>query len=152
MINWGIIGAGNIAKRFVKGLAFDDRACLYAISCRSLAKAESFREFADFEVAYDSYDALLDDPKVDIVYVSLPHKFHCEYVIKALRKHKAVLCEKPLALNTVEVEKIIQVAKEENVFFMEAMKSKFVPMYQHILSLVKRGIIGEVEYVYACFS
>lgn len=152
MINWGILGAGNIAKRFVKGLAFDERACLYAVSCRSLEKAESFRAYADFEKAYDNYDALLDDPKVDIVYIALPHKHHCEYAIKALRKHKAVLCEKPAALNEEEVRKIVAVAKEENTFFMEAMKSKFVPMYQHILSLVQQGVVGKVEYAYGAFS
>lgn len=148
MINWGIIGAGNIAHRFANSLEEVENAELYAVANRTIEKAKAFKEEHPSEKAYDSYNALLADENVDAVYIALPHKFHLEWVEKAIRAGKAVLCEKPATLSNNEMKKISSIANEERVFFMEAMKSRFSPAYQEVKQLIEEGIIGEVEEVF----
>ena len=98
MIKWGIIGAGNIANRFATALAQVENASLYAVACRTVEKAEQFQTNHPSEKAYGDYQALLDDPEIDAVYVAVPHKYHQEWVSKALQAKIAVLCEKPAAM------------------------------------------------------
>lgn len=137
MIHWGIIGAGNIAARFSTGLSCDSSACLYAISGRNEEKLKAFREKFPCEKIYIGHDALLDDPTVDAVYVALPHVMHKEWVIKALRAGKAVLCEKPAVLNEEEMKEIAEVSRETGILFMEAMKSRFEPAYLKLKELLE---------------
>ena len=153
MIRWGIIGAGNIAKRFSASLANEEDACLYAISGRNEAKLNAFKELYPCEKIYIGHKNLLNDPDVDAVYIALPHDMHKEWAVKALKKHKAVLCEKPAVLNAKEMQEIRAVSKEENVLFMEAMKSRFEPAYVKLKEILDSGELGEVRSVYAenCF-
>ena len=144
MINWGIIGAGNIAHRFANSLEEVENAKLYAVANRTIEKAKQFQKEHPSEKAYDSYEALLADEKVDAVYIALPHKFHLEWVEKAIHAGKAVLCEKPATLSRFEMQKISVLAKEKKIFFMEAMKSRFSPAYEEVKQLVEAGTIGEV--------
>src|SRR4051794_30597964 len=132
MINWGIIGAGNIAHRFADSLEHVEGAQLYAVARRTMEKADQFRAEHPSEVSYDNYQNLLDDDKVDAVYIALPHQLHLEWVEKALRAGKAVLCEKPATLSAVEMRQITKTVHEKQVFFMEAMKSRFVPAYREV--------------------
>lgn len=147
MINWGIIGAGNIANRFAKSLKEVKGAELYAVACRTMDKAERFRANHPCEVAYDSYIDLLNDSQVEAVYIALPHKYHLEWVKEAIVRGKAVLCEKPATLSADEMQEISDLAQEKQVFFMEAMKSRFVPAYRELKAKIEQGEIGEIQSV-----
>ena len=148
MIKWGIIGAGNIAHRFADSLENLNDATLYAVANRTIEKAEKFKAEHPCEKAYGSYDELLADENIDAVYIALPHKFHLEWVMKALEVGKAVLCEKPATLSLAEMKQISELATQKNLFFMEAMKSRFTPAYREVKNLVEAGEIGEVIGVY----
>ena len=126
MNRWGIIGYGRIAKRFIENLKTTD-GILYAIASRSNSNVPS-------EVWYEDYEALLCDPQVDMVYIALPHKFHYEWIKKAIEHHKPVLCEKPLVLTMQQMLDIILLQQQYEVPVMEALKSRFIPGY---LSLKK---------------
>lgn len=148
MIKWGIIGAGNIAHRFADSLENLSDATLYAVANRTIEKAEKFKTEHPCEKAYGSYDELLADETIHAVYIALPHKYHLEWVKKALEVGKAVLCEKPATLSLDEMKQISELAKERNLFFMEAMKSRFTPAYREVKNLVDAGHIGNVTGVF----
>lgn len=151
MINWGIIGAGNIANRFVDGLSFVSDAHLYAVACRTKKKAEAFKEKHPCNVAYSSYDDLLNDDNIDAVYIALPHLYHFEWAKKAMLKNKAVLVEKPATMNLEEIAELKKISDLNNIFFMEAMKTRFIPAYLEIKKLIKDQVIGEILEVQASF-
>ncbi len=155
MINWGIIGAGNIAHRFARSLAMHQGCHLYAISVRKAEKGLTFqKEFPSEKIYFGKscYDDLLNDPAIDAVYIALPHGLHYLYSRKALEKGKAVMCEKPAMLTAEEMEDIIATAKKNNLLFMEAMKNRFVPGFRKIRDLLEEKTIGEVRSVYSCFG
>lgn len=157
-VRWGILGAGNIAHRFARALAHEQGSELVAISARSPQKAEAFaREFGvDPAHAYTDADGinkghyrLLADEGVDAVYLALPHRFHLRWAEEALRAGKAVLCEKPAALDAEQMRRIASVSLATGRLFMEAMKTRFEPAYQAVRDLVSEGAIGELERVEA---
>ena len=154
MIRWGILGAGNIAKRFAQSLGNEKRSELYAITLRSREKAKLFEEEFGVEKVYLDFDEFLNDEKIDAIYLSLPHGLHKEWAIKALKKGKAVLCEKPAVLNAKEMEEIMEVSREEKVLFMEAMKARFTPMHDEIRKIIDSGEIGEIRQIdtQICFA
>lgn len=150
MVRWAILGAGNIAHRFAASLAHVDDACLVAASCRTQEKAAAFLAevpCAEGARAYAGHDALLADADVDAIYLALPHQFHHEWAIKALRAGKAVLCEKPAMLTAAEMAEVAAVARETGSLFMEAMKPRFVPLYAQVIDAI--GRIGTVTHVEA---
>ena len=150
MVRFGILGAGNIAHRFSASLAHVDDAELVAVSRRTADKAQAFLDevpHGDGARAYGSHDELLQDPEVDAIYLALPHALHHEWAIKALRVHKAVICEKPATIGSEQMADIARVAREEGVLFMEAMKPRFVPLYAKVVESV--GQIGSVTDVEA---
>ena len=145
MIRFGIVGAGRIAKRFAESLAREEGALLYAISGRNSEKMEAFRGEHPCEKVYLDHDALIGDPQIDAVYVALPNAFHREYVCKALRAGKAVLCEKPAAVDAAEMQEMAACAKECGVLFMEAMKVRFTPCYRKVREMVLGGALGRIR-------
>lgn len=145
MIKWGIIGAGNIANRFANSLAEVEDGQLYAVANRTIEKAQVFQADHPCEKAYGSYQDLLDDDQVDAVYIALPHKYHLEWVLKAIEAGKAILCEKPATMNQAEAEEIQAALATKPVFFMEAMKSRFTPAYHAVRELVAQGEIGDIQ-------
>lgn len=145
MIRWGIIGAGNIAHRFVDSMEKAENQELYAVANRTLEKAKLFQSKHPCQKVYDSYEDLIADENVDAVYVAVPHGYHYENIIKALKKHKPVLCEKPAVIKSDDMKEIIRVAQETNTLFMEAMKTRFIPAYQQAFDLINQGFIGEVK-------
>ncbi len=147
MLRFGIIGAGNIAHRFAKALQAEEKAELYAISGRSQEKLEAFAQEYPCEKLYVGYDALLQDEKVDCVYIALPHRMHAEWMEKAIRAKKHVLVEKPAVLNEEEALHIAQAAKENQVVVMEAMKNRFTPAYQKAQELYQEGVLGTLQSV-----
>jgi predicted dehydrogenase len=153
-INWAVAGTGGITNRFVMGLRDAGGAGLYAASSRDKARAEAFAARYGFEKAYGGYQAVLEDPAVDAVYLGTPHVFHKEMAIAAFRAKKAVLCEKPVSINAAELTEMIAEARANKVFFMEAMWTRFVPPLAKVREWLKSGIIGEVRMAQAnfCFS
>lgn len=144
MIRWGILGAGNIAHRFCESLSREPDSVLAAVSCRREEKAVEFTERYHAQRYYLDHDSLLEDPDIDAIYLSLPHGLHREWAVRALRAGKAVLCEKPAALNRQEMEEMAAEARKAGVLFMEAMKTRFVPLYGKVRELVASGAVGEV--------
>ncbi len=141
--NWGILGAARIAHKFANGLKELPNAVCYAVAARSLERAESFKEKHDFEKVYGSYQEMLADPDLDIVYIATTNNLHFEHTMMCLEAGKAVLCEKPFASNLEQVEQMISKAKEKNVFLMEALWSRFLPSMMQFKAEMENGSIGK---------
>ena len=152
MIRWGIIGAGEIAQRFVKSLAHEKNSQLYAVSCRTLSKAQQFADTYHALKAYGSYEKVLQDPNVDAVYITLPHGYHYLWSIQAIKAGKAVLVEKPAGINAFEIEGIMEVLKQHPVLWMEAMKPRFTPLYQKIQKIIQEGILGDIQEIHTVLN
>lgn len=151
MIKWAIIGLGNIAHRFAKSLSNSNEGKLYAIASKTKEKRYAFCKEYNCEKVYEDYEELLNDENIDAVYIALPHGFHRYWSIKALRHKKAVLCEKPVGLNSEEMKEIKEEAILNNTFFMEAMKTRFIPLIHNIKNIIKNNEIGEIKSIEANF-
>nr|WP_321244619.1 Gfo/Idh/MocA family oxidoreductase [uncultured Psychroserpens sp.] len=144
IINWGIIGLGNIAHKFAQDLLTIEDAKLYAVASRSQDKADGFTAKYNATKAYDSYEALASDPNIDAVYIATPHALHKENTLLCLENGIAVLCEKPFAMNANEVDIMIAKAKEKNVLLMEALWTYFLPHYQFVLEALEKKTYGKI--------
>ena len=151
-IRWGIIGLGNIANKFATDLAQVENAELVAVAARNQQRADEFAVKYNSKKAYHSYAALAKDADVDAVYIATPHSFHKEHSILCLQNKKAVLCEKPLAMNLQEVTEMIAVAKENNVLLMEALWTFFLPHFTYVLDIVKSEKFGKAKSLEADFG
>ena len=144
-INWGIMGAGRIAGIFSAALRACEEANLYAIGSRTLEKAEEFAGLNQFQKAYGSYEELLADPQVDIVYVATPARYHYEGIKSCLLAGKNVLAEKPLTINAAQAEELIVLAREKKLFFMEAVWTKCHPAFLKLQDWIREGVLGEIR-------
>ncbi|HLG64463.1 MAG TPA: Gfo/Idh/MocA family oxidoreductase [Ktedonosporobacter sp.] len=151
-LNWGIIGAGGIARIFARGLAQSQTGTLLAIGSRAQETADLFGEEQHVPRRYGSYQALLDDQDVQAVYIATPHPMHAEWAIRAAEAGKHILCEKPLALNYREALSIVEAARRHDVFLMEAFMYRCIPQTAKLVELVQAGAIGEVQVIQASFS
>ena len=151
-VRWAILGTGGIAHAFATALMQTPGAVLAAVGSRSVDSAEKFgREFGSPQ-SYGSYQALCDAPGVDIVYIGTPHPVHAENAIMALNGGKAVLCEKPFAMNLREAEKVIALARAKKLFLMEAMWTRFMPALAELRRIVALGEIGAPRQLHADFG
>jgi predicted dehydrogenase/aryl-alcohol dehydrogenase-like predicted oxidoreductase len=151
-LNWGIIGCGNIAKKFASGVAASKTGRLLACASRSKEKAEGFAAEYGAERAYGSYEELLADGEVGAVYVATPHPWHPAWTIRAAEAGKHVLCEKPLAINHGEAMQAVEAAARCDVFLMEAFMYRCHPQTARVVELVREGAIGEVRVIRAAFG
>jgi predicted dehydrogenase len=151
-IRWGIIGLGKIANKFATDLVTIENIELVAVASRSQQNADEFAAKYNCKKAYNSYLALVNDPEVDAVYIATPHSFHKEHAILCLQHKKAVLCEKPFAMNLQEVTEMIAFAKENNVLLMEALWTFFLPHFNYVLEMVKSGKYGKLKELEADFG
>ena len=151
-LRWGIVGLGSIANHFVKDLALVEDSELVAVASRSIEKAEEFSEHYASKYAFGSYEELFKCSEVDVIYIATPHSFHAKLAIEAMYYGKHILCEKPLGVNTEEVTKMIAAAKENNVFLMEALWSRFNPTIQKVTELIAEGVLGAIKYIQADFA
>ncbi len=151
-INWGIIGLGNIAHKFATDLLTVEGAKLYAVASRTLTKAEAFATKYDAPKAYASYEALVNDKNIDAVYIATPHALHKENTLLCIEHGIAVLCEKPFAMNSDEVQEMITMAKEKNVLLMEALWTYFLPHYQYVLKALEDQRFGKLLKLEADFG
>lgn len=151
-INWGIIGLGKIANKFATALSHVENARLYAVASRNRDKAVDFSEEYNARVAYGVYDQLMKDENVDVIYIATPHSLHHELTIQCIMHGKAVLCEKPFAMNLQEAEEMVNLARSKKVFLMEALWTMFLPHYQYIINLIKSGDYGKIISIKADFG
>ncbi len=151
-IRWGILGTGNIAHQFGRGLTVVEDAELVAVGSRTQESADKFGDEFGVPRRHASYEALANDAGVDAIYISTPHPFHKANSILCLNAGKAVLCEKPFTINTREAEDVIAVAREKQLFLMEAMWTRFTPTMVKIRELVGQGAIGDVRMINADFG
>ena len=150
--NWAILGCGHIAKKFIRDLKLLPNAKLYAAASRDLQKANDYKNEFGFEIAYGSYAEMVNDPKVDVVYIATPHSHHREHAILCLKNKKAVLCEKAFAINKKEVLEMIACAKENNTFLMEAFWTMFQPSFKKAMEILQSGELGKLQMVRSDFA
>ena len=141
----GIIGCGWIAEKMAITLQGMEKVEAYAIASRDLNKAETFAQKWNFTRAYGSYEEMLDDELVDLVYIATPHSHHYAHTRLSLLKGKPVLCEKAFTANAKEAEGLLQLAKEKNLFLTEAIWTRYMPLSQTICELVDNGAIGRPQ-------
>lgn len=151
-VNWGIIGLGKIANKFAADLQLSNKAVLYGVASRDINKAKSFGKKFSSITSFGSYHELADDPNIDVVYIATPHTYHFENTMMCLRKNKHVLCEKPMGLNTKEVEIMIAEAKSRKLFLMEGIWTRFIPGIEKLLDLLSKNSIGNILSLHADFG
>lgn len=151
-LQWGIISTGRIAGVFAKALADSKTGKLLAVASRTQEAADKFGDEYNVPRRYGNYQALLDDPDVQAVYIAPPHPMHAEWTVKAAEAGKHILCEKPLTINFPDAMAVIEAARRNDVFLMEAFMYRCHPQTAKLVELVRSGIIGEIRMIQATFS
>jgi len=151
-LRWGIIGTGRIAHIFAAGVHRSHTGELTAVASRTKSKARDFAKTHSIPQAHGSYEALLADRDVDIVYIATPHPQHQEWTVRAAEAKKHILCEKPLGLHHDQAVAMIQAAWENNVFFMEAYMYRCHPQIARTIELIRAGTLGDVRTIRASFG
>lgn len=152
IIKWGILGCGGIANKFAADLKRVDDAILVAVGSRSEEKATIFAAKHGIEKSYGTYESLVADPDIDVIYIASPHSHHHEHTLLCLHHNKAVLCEKAFAMNHRQALEMIGLAREKKLFLMEALWTKFLPPYQKVMELLKAQAIGDVKNILISFG
>ncbi len=152
MLRWGLLSTARINHRLIPAIRAARRAELVAVASRDRARAEAYARQWGIPRAWGSYEALLTDPQVDVVYISLPNSLHAEWTIRAAQQGKHVLCEKPLALSVEQVERIMAAAESTGVVVAEAVMYLYHPLLQQARQLVKSGAIGQATLARAAFT
>ena len=152
LFKWGIVGPGRIAQNFADGLKVLDDAVLYGVASTNPERAAAFAAKNAGEKTFASYEGLAADPEVDAIYVATPHRYHRENVISCLNAGKPVLCEKPLTVNAAETKKLIETSHEKKVFLMEALWTRYLPIYGPIREWLDAGLIGDITYLNSTFG
>ena len=151
-LHWGIMATGGIARKFATDLPYSRTGRLVAVGSRSRPAAEAFaRDFGAVR-AHASYEAVLADPEVNVVYIAPPHPWHVEWVIRAAEAGKHILCEKPLALRHADAVRAVEAARRHRVFLMEAFAYPCNPQTATLVNLLRDGAVGEVRLIQAAFS
>ena len=143
-VKWAILGAGKIAHKFANDFKVVSNGKIIAVASQSRSKAEIFAQDYDIECFYSSYESMLQNPEIEIVYVATPHNFHFEHASLCLNNGKAVLCEKPVCVNSTELEQLSRLAKEKNLFFMEGMWTYYLPAILKTMEWIHADKIGDV--------
>lgn len=152
MKNIGIMGLGKISHRVAKGIAYAHNAQLYAVASRNIAHAQDFQKQHPCPKAYGSYEELLHDPQVDMVYICTSNYLHYTHIMACLQHHKHVVCEKPFVANHEQVVECFTFAKKQGCFLMEAEKTIFTPLNQTIQQMIQDGAIGQLRYIEASYG
>ena len=151
-IRWGILGTGRIARAFADGLKNTSNGYLNAVGSRRQDSAQSFAEEWNVPHFFDSYSLLAESSTIDAVYIATPHTEHTKNALICMENGKAVLCEKPFAVNADQVTKMIQTAREQNILLMEGMWSRFPPLMEKVRNLIADDEIGEIRTIHADFG
>lgn len=151
-ICWGILGTGRIARSFAEALKSADNCKLHAVGSRLFEKAKAFSNEFHVEKAYGSYEEVVKDKKIDIIYIATPHHLHCSNTLMALENGRHVLCEKPFGVNGAEARLMVAKAREKNLFLMEAMWTRFLPNMIKVKEIINSGELGKVKMLTSYFS
>jgi len=151
-VKWGIIGLGSIAHKFAADLQIVHNAVLEAVASRSVDKAKKFANQYHANEYYADYELLVEKSNVDIVYIATPNTYHFSHTMMCLKYNKAVLCEKPMGVNSHEVKSMIDKARSRNLFLMEAIWTRFIPAIEKLLALLEANFIGKLISVDANFG
>lgn len=149
--NWGIIGLGDIAHQFATVFS-QEQSVLYGAASRTLAKAQAFAEKYQIQHAYGSYEEMLADPEIDVVYVAVPNQFHKAHILQALQAGKHVLCEKAITLDLAELEEVAAVAQEKGLILQEAMTIFNMPLFKELRGIADSGKLGKLKMIQAPFG
>lgn len=153
-LNWGILGTGSIAHTFAQDLPASQTGTLVAVGSRTREAAERFGSAYRLDPAqcHASYEALLADPRVEAVYISLPNHLHAEWTIACAAAGKHILCEKPFSVNRAEAERVIEEVRRRDVFLMEAFMYRCTPQTARLIELLAQGVIGALRLIECSFS
>lgn len=150
--NWGIIGPGRIANKFAESLSVVKGTKLHSVASNNLEKAELFIQKYNGEKAYHSYEDIVNDNDVDAIYIATPHRFHYEQTKLALESGKPVLCEKPFTVNYKQAKELFDLAKSKKLFLMEALWTRYLPIFKKVKTLINEGKIGEIKFLSSTFG
>lgn len=150
-LKWGILGPGNIARDFAQALNRVNGE-VYAVASRNKERAEKFARENNVKKAYGSYDEIIKDENIDVVYIATPHSNHYEYIIKSLNNNKHVLCEKAITVNERELEEALKIARENNLVLEEAMTLFHMPLYEKVIKKINKEDLGKVNMVQVSFG
>lgn len=150
-LKWGILGPGNIARDFAQALNRVNGE-VYAVASRNKERAEKFARENNVKKAYGSYDEIIKDKDIDVVYIATPHSNHYEYIIKSLNNNKHVLCEKAITVNEKELEEALKIAREKNLVLEEAMTLFHMPLYEKVIKKINKEDLGKVNMVQVSFG
>lgn len=151
-VRWGVLSTARINAKFLAGCAGSDQVAVVAVASRDPARARAYAAEHDIDRAHGSYEALLDDPDVDAVYIPLPNALHIEWAERALRAGKHVLCEKPMSRDAAQVAAAFDVADEQDRVLMEAFMFRHHPQIHRLAALVDEGAVGPVRLIRASFG
>jgi D-xylose 1-dehydrogenase (NADP+, D-xylono-1,5-lactone-forming) len=151
-VRWGVLSTARINDAVIRGARKSDRVEVVAVASRDQARADAYARAHGYPRAYGSYEALLADPELEAIYISLPNSLHVEWAIRALEAGKHVLCEKPLDRSLAEVERAFDAAEAADRFLMEAFMWRHHPQTLRLKQLVEEGAIGELRLVASTFS
>lgn len=151
-VRWGIVGAGRIAATFASDMRRVENGEVVAVASRSQEGARSFAQRHEIRRHSSGYEALYDDPEVDAIYIATPHTYHLEHAMSAMRRGKAVLCEKPIAVGVAQAKAMIEAAQDAGVYLMEGMWTWFLPAIQQARKWMDEGRIGKLLHVRAEFG
>ncbi len=150
-LKWGILGPGSIARDFAQALNRVNGE-VYAVASRNKERAEKFARENNVKKAYGSYDEIIKDKDIDVVYIATPHSNHYEYIIKSLNNNKHVLCEKAITVNERELEEALKIARENNLVLEEAMTLFHMPLYEKVIKKINNADLGKVNMVQVSFG
>lgn len=143
-VKMGILGAGDIAKLMAETIRKMDNVDAYAVAARDLERAEKFSNEYGFEKAYGSYEEMLKDENLDLVYIATPHSHHHEHAIMCLNHGKHVLCEKAFTANAKQAEEVLKLAESKGLLITEAIWTRYMPMSKTLNEVIESGVIGKV--------
>ncbi|HZU20020.1 MAG TPA: Gfo/Idh/MocA family oxidoreductase [Gaiellaceae bacterium] len=152
LVKWGIVSTADINRKVIPGAQASDKVDLVAVASRTQERADAYAREWGIPRAHGSYEALLADPEIEAVYISLPNTLHCEWSIRALDAGKHVLCEKPLSRHPEEVEAAFDAAERNDRILSEAFMYRHNPQTKRLTQLVREGAIGELRLVRSTFS
>ena len=151
MSTWGILGCGTIANEMAETFIKMGHE-IYGVSNRTLEKAEKFAETYGVKHVFKTYEEMLADEKIDIIYIATPHSRHYENMMQAVKAGKHVLCEKAITVNAAQLEEVLKLAEKKHVVVREAMTISHMPLYKKLKERIKEGAIGKTKMVQVNFG
>jgi xylose dehydrogenase (NAD/NADP) len=151
-LRWGILSTARVAHSLVEPIRQAARSELVGVASRDGTKAQAFAYRYGIPKAYESYEALLADPEIDVIYNALPNSYHCEWTVKAAKAGKHVLCEKPLVMSLAEWDAVQTTANTSNVIIFEGFKHLHHPQMAKVMDLIQTGRLGTLQFIHSCFA